>query len=70
MRLKLLIILSLLITCAVPRASERLCFDHYKTKDGLCCDFVLGIGQDRNGFIWAATQDGVSRFDGTNFKNY
>lgn len=70
MRLKLLITLSLLITCAVPRASERLCFDHYKTKDGLCCDFVLGIGQDRNGFIWAATQDGVSRFDGTNFKNY
>lgn len=70
MRLKLLITLSLLITCAVPRASERLCFDHYKTKDGLCCDFVLGIGQDRNGFIWTATQDGVSRFDGTNFKNY
>lgn len=70
MRLKLLITLSLIITCAVPRASERLCFDHYKTKDGLCCDFVLGIGQDRNGFIWTATQDGVSRFDGTNFKNY
>ncbi len=70
MRFRLLIVFSMLFSCHILCASEHLCFDHYRTKDGLCCDFVLGIGQDSNGFIWVATQDGVSRFDGTYFKNY
>lgn len=70
MRFRLLIVFSVLLSCHMLWASEHLCFDHYRTKDGLCCDFVLGIGQDSNGFIWVATQDGVSRFDGTYFKNY
>lgn len=50
--------------------AEQLYFDHYTTKNGLCCDFILGVNQDDNGFIWVVTQDGVSRFDGTRFKNY
>lgn len=70
MRLKLLIVLSVLFVCRFAYASEHLCFDHYRTQDGLCCDYVLGIGQDSNGFVWVTTQNGVSRFDGTYFKNY
>ena len=65
MRFRSLIVFLVLFSCHILCASEHLCFDHYRTKDGLCCDFVLDIGQDRNGFIWVATQDGVSRFDGT-----
>ena len=70
MQIKLFIFFLSLFSCNILCASEQLCFDHYGTKDGLCCDFVLGVDQDSNGFIWAATQDGVSRFDGTYFKNY
>lgn len=68
MRLKLFIVLSILFACGFASASEHLCFDHYKTEDGLCCDYVLGIGQDSNGFVWVSTYNGVSRFDGKYFK--
>ncbi len=70
MRLNLSIFFTILFSCSVLCASEHLCFDHYRTQDGLCCDYVLGVGQDSNGFIWITTQDGVSRFDGFNFRNY
>ena len=64
------ILVLFLFACHLAYASENLCFDHYTTKNGVCCDFILNINQDKNGFIWIATKDGVSRFDGTNFKNY
>lgn len=70
MRIKLFILFLGLFSCKILCAGERLYFDHYGTKEGLCCDFVLGVGQDSKGFIWVATQDGVSRFDGSYFKNY
>lgn len=70
MRLKLFIVLLILFACRFASVSEQLCFDHYKTQDGLCCDYVLGLGQDSNGFLWVSTYNGVSRFDGTYFKNY
>lgn len=40
---------------------------HYSTEDGLSHDGVLCITQDRDGFIWFGTFDGLNRFDGTNF---
>lgn len=70
MNLKHYIIVMLLFACHALTASENLCFDQYTTKNGICCDFILDIDQDKNGFIWIATKDGLSRFDGANFKNY
>lgn len=43
---------------------------NYHTTDGLAHNFVQSICQDKTGFIWIATWDGLSRFDGTEFKNY
>lgn len=51
-------------------AQKQLYFDHYSTKNGLSCDLVHAITQDKNGFIWAATEYGLNRFDGAKIKIY
>lgn len=43
---------------------------HYSTDDGLCSNAVSDIKQDGYGYIWIATWNGLSRFDGFNFYNY
>ena len=43
---------------------------HYSTDDGLASNAIAGIYQDDYGFIWMATWNGLSRFDGFNFYNY
>ncbi len=45
-------------------------FNHYSVKDGLIQSNVYDILQDRNGYIWLATDGGLSKFDGRNFTNY
>ncbi|MEI6140986.1 MAG: histidine kinase [Mariniphaga sp.] len=42
----------------------------FTVNDGLAHNFVQSICQDKTGFIWIATWDGLSRFDGVEFKNY
>ena len=43
---------------------------HYDTKDGLAGSTVYDIFQDYDGFIWFATEFGVSRFDGKKYINF
>lgn len=45
-------------------------FTQLKVDDGLPSSVVYGSFEDRNGFIWFATEFGVSRFDGYQFINY
>ncbi|WP_300660946.1 sensor histidine kinase [Fluviicola sp.] len=45
-------------------------FVNYTVKDGLCESVCTGITQDSRGFYWIATQEGINRFDGRNFKSY
>lgn len=42
----------------------------YSTESGLTNDQIFSITQDQQGFLWMATADGVSRFDGYSFRNY
>ena len=44
--------------------------DHYSTQDGLCSNAISHITRDDEGYIWIATWNGLSRFDGYNFYNY
>ena len=43
---------------------------HFSTEDGLSSNAVANIYQDDYGFIWIATWNGLSRFDGYEFYNY
>ena len=43
---------------------------HFSVNDGLSNNFVIDITQDGQGFLWIATESGLNRFDGNNFKTY
>lgn len=45
-------------------------FEHITTEEGLSSNTVYDIIQDRGGFMWFATQDGLSRYDGYTFKEF
>jgi hypothetical protein len=42
---------------------------HYSTADGLANNAVYSIASDSRGFLWFATAEGLSRFDGYGFAN-
>ncbi len=56
---------ALLIFCT---STAQIRFDHYSIENGLSQSVVLDIVQDKTGFLWIATQDGLNRFDGYEFK--
>lgn len=45
-------------------------FKHYKVEDGLSHNTVLSSLQDKKGFMWFGTKNGLNRFDGFTFKLY
>ncbi|MDJ0841400.1 MAG: two-component regulator propeller domain-containing protein [Acidobacteriota bacterium] len=49
---------------------ERLRFETLGLNQGLSQTYVFDILQDRHGFMWFATQDGLNRYDGYEFKVY
>lgn len=45
-------------------------FEHINNKNGLSNNSVTCIRKDRNGFMWFATERGLNRYDGYNFKHF
>src|SRR5215813_15305813 len=45
-------------------------FTHLTMNDGLSQGYVTAILQDRRGFMWFATRDGLNRYDGDAFVVY
>jgi signal transduction histidine kinase/ligand-binding sensor domain-containing protein len=58
-----------LISASNMRA-ERLPLKIYTSADGLGSSFVDTLTRDSRGFMWFATRDGLSRFDGARFVTY
>ncbi|WNJ20070.1 two-component regulator propeller domain-containing protein [Pontibacter sp. G13] len=50
--------------------SREIIFDHLSTEDGLSQNDVNCILQDRKGFMWFGTNDGLDRYDGYSFQSY
>jgi ligand-binding sensor domain-containing protein/signal transduction histidine kinase len=53
-----------------PAYAERPPTRLFTTADGLPSDDVVKIRRDSQGFLWFATSEGVSRFDGVQFVTY
>jgi hypothetical protein len=60
----------ILLFCPLLIYSQEYSYTHYDSKDGLAGSTVYNITQDKEGFLWFATETGLSRFDGTHFKNF
>ncbi len=45
-------------------------FRRWTTDSGLPKNNIISIKQDAQGFIWLENEEGITRFDGTEFKNY
>lgn len=43
---------------------------NYSDEDGLNCSYTYHLRQDKNGFIWIGSDNGLFRFDGKEFKQY
>ena len=70
--LKTKIIATLLCLCCSLGAQEKLLTNsrHFSTADGLPCNQVFDMKQDKDGYIWLATANGLCRYDGYQFLNF
>ena len=66
------IVLCLAAWCAMTgmQAEEQYLVKHFSIKDGLSQQTVMAITQDKQGFMWFGTWDGLNRFDGYTFTVY
>jgi len=55
---------------AAQHARGRLPLESFSAAQGLASDSVMSILTDSRGFVWLATLDGLSRYDGTRFVSY
>ena len=53
---------------AVPAWGGDLAFRRLTVRDGLSQSSVYCVLQDRQGFLWVGTQDGLNRYDGNRFR--
>jgi ligand-binding sensor domain-containing protein/two-component sensor histidine kinase len=58
--------------CAIGslQAQDNFYFKKYTSENGLPHNSIKCLTQDKTGFLWIATWDGLSRFDGYEFRNY
>ena len=71
-RAKTIILTAILFIGATTAHAQKLqaTLSHYSTDNGLASNAIADITQDDYGYIWLATWNGLSRFDGFNFYNY
>lgn len=59
-----------LFFCIILQPTWASLFKSYQVEDGLSHNCVWTVVQDRQGFLWFGTVDGLNRFDGITFKTY
>lgn len=64
-------VLSFLLPWAATWAlAENYLVRHLAMGEGLSCNYVVDMAQDKYGFLWLATEEGLNRFDGDRFFTY
>nr|WP_184659814.1 sensor histidine kinase [Pedobacter cryoconitis] len=63
-------LLVILLVSSVYCYAQTTFIKHYSTKDGLPSNSCYFILQDKKGYIWVASDAGVSRFDGKVFETF
>ncbi|HEX9957259.1 MAG TPA: two-component regulator propeller domain-containing protein, partial [Fibrella sp.] len=62
--------LSALLCLACLHSPAQTTFRHLTTGNGLSHNIVMDLLQDRKGFLWLGTADGLNRYDGERFQIY
>ncbi|MEZ4920691.1 MAG: two-component regulator propeller domain-containing protein [Saprospiraceae bacterium] len=57
------------VSCNILLGQTPIYF-HYNSNDGLPSNLVYCAAQDTRGFMWFGTDNGLVRFDGTNFQTF
>ena len=60
----------ILFTAGLLAQTDKIAFEKYGVAEGLPEEFVTSMIQDDQGFIWAATQNGLVKFDGYKIKTF
>lgn len=70
MKRLLLLILNIIIVIVSYAIPNDLRFRHFSVEDGLSSNSVRAIIQDKYGFLWIGTDEGLNRYDGKTIKLY
>tara|TARA_R110002049_G_scaffold302258_1_gene494976 strand:- start:34117 stop:38082 length:3966 start_codon:yes stop_codon:yes gene_type:complete len=68
--MKTRLIICLLYLFGTVLNAQDYSFKHLQVEDGLSHNSVLCMLQDKRGFFWFGTKDGLNRYDGYSFKIY
>lgn len=68
MFLRLLYFSLLLIAVHHAGYSQNFIFNRLYLSDGLLSNNILTVSQDKNGYIWLGTENGLQRYDGSRFR--
>jgi ligand-binding sensor domain-containing protein len=69
-RLIFILLLCSVSSTWVAKAQIPVFTEKYSVLSGLSQDAILDMVKDESGFIWFASRDGLSRFDGNSFLNF
>jgi ligand-binding sensor domain-containing protein/signal transduction histidine kinase len=70
LRTPLLFVLLLSSILAVGQRARQYSFTRFSTSNGLAANIVTDVEQDKDGFMWMATTNGLQRYDGNSFVTF
>ena len=62
------IVLGIIFSISMLHAEKDITFDRITVTNGLSSNHIQSVCQDRYGFLWIATNNGLNRYDGYDFK--
>jgi Signal transduction histidine kinase len=68
-RFRLVYLTVILLVPDLAFTQQRLAFNKFSVEDGLLANHVKCVAQDKSGFMWIGTLNGLQKFDGNKFLN-